>query len=72
MFEQNPEIEAIVDEAMEIALDYSHKFVTTEHLLLALVRTKNFKTMLEEFGIDYDALTTELEQILETRFDNKA
>jgi len=70
MFEQNPEIEAIVDEAMEIALDYSHKFVTTEHLLLALVRTKNFKTMLEEFGIDYDALTTELEQILETRFED--
>ena len=70
MFEQNPEIEAIVDEAMEIALDYSHKFVTTEHLLLALIRTKNFKTMLEEFGIDYDALTTELEQILETRFED--
>ena len=70
MFEQNPEIEAIVDEAMEIALDYSHKFVTTEHLLLALVRTKNFKTMLEEFGVDYDALTTELEQILETRFED--
>jgi len=70
MFEQNPEIEAIVDEAMEIALDYSHKFVTTEHLLLALIRTKNFKTMLEEFGVDYDALTTELEQILETRFED--
>ena len=70
MFEQNPEIEAIVDEAMEIALDYSHKFVTTEHLLLALVRTKNFKIMLEEFGVEYDALTTELEQILETRFED--
>ena len=70
MFEQNPEIEAIVDEAMEIALDYSHKFVTTEHLLLALVRTKNFKIMLEEFGVEYDELTTELEQILETRFED--
>jgi len=70
MFEQNPEIEAIVDEAMEIALDYSHKFVTTEHLLLALVRTKNFKIMLEEFGVDYSALVTELEEILETRFED--
>lgn len=70
MFEQNPEIEAIVDEAMEIALDYNHKFVTTEHLLLALVRTKNFKIMLEEFGVDYSALVTELEEILETRFED--
>ena len=70
MFEQNPEIEAIVDEAMEIALDYSHKFVTTEHLLLALIRTKNFKIMLEEFGVDYSALVTELEEILETRFED--
>lgn len=70
MFEQNPEIEAIVDEAMEIALDYNHKFVTTEHLLLALIRTKNFKIMLEEFGVDYSALVTELEEILETRFED--
>lgn len=70
MFEQNPEIEAIVDEAMEIAVDYSHKFVTTEHLLLALIRTKNFKIMLEEFGVDYSALVTELEEILETRFED--
>lgn len=70
MFEQNPEIEAIVDEAMEIAVDYSHKFVATEHLLLALIRTKNFKIMLEEFGVDYSALVTELEEILETRFED--
>lgn len=70
MFEQNPEIEAIVDEAMEIALDYNHKFVTTEHLLLSLIRTKNFKIMLEEFGVDYSALVTELEEILETRFED--
>lgn len=70
MFESNPEIEAIVDEAMEIAVDYNHKFVTTEHLLLSLIRTKNFKIMLEEFGVDYPALVTELEEILETRFED--
>jgi len=70
MFEQNPEIEAIVNEAMEIALDYNHKFVTTEHLLLSLLRTKNFKIMLEEFGINYGALVTELEELIETRFED--
>jgi ATP-dependent Clp protease ATP-binding subunit ClpA len=70
MFDQNPEIEAIVEEAMEIALDYNHKFVATEHLLLSLLRTKNFKTMLEEFGVDYNNLVNELESILESRFED--
>lgn len=70
MFDQNPEIEAIVEEAMEIALDYNHKFVATEHLLLSLLRTKNFKTMLEEFGVDYNNLVNELEGILESRFED--
>jgi ATP-dependent Clp protease ATP-binding subunit ClpA len=70
MFDQNPEIEAIVEEAMEIAFDYKHKFVATEHLLLSLLRTKNFKTMLEEFGVDYNNLVNELESILESRFED--
>ena len=70
MFDQNPEIEAIVEEAMEIASDYNHKFVATEHLLLSLLRTKNFKTMLEEFGVDYNNLVNELEGILESRFED--
>lgn len=68
MFDQNPEIEAIVQEAVEIAIDYSHRFVTTEHLLLALIRTENFRIMLNEFGANYNDLISELESILETRF----
>jgi len=68
MFDQNPEIEAIVQEAVEIAIDYSHRFVTTEHLLLSLIRTENFRVMLNEFGANYNDLISELESILETRF----
>jgi len=67
MFDQNPEIEAIVDTAVEIAMQYKHSFVTVEHLLLSLLRTDNFRTMILEFGANWEAIHSELQHIIETR-----
>ena len=67
MFDQNPEIEAIVDKAVEIAMQYKHSFVTVEHLLLSLLRTENFRTMILEFGANWEAIHSELQHIIETR-----
>jgi len=67
MFDQNPEIEAIVDKAVEIAMQYNHSFVTVEHLLLSLLRTENFRTMILEFGANWEAIHSELQHIIETR-----
>jgi ATP-dependent Clp protease ATP-binding subunit ClpA len=68
MLEQNPEIEAIVEEAVKIAMHYKHSFVTVEHILIALMKTDNFKTMMLEYGVNYTDLYNELTTIVETRF----
>ena len=56
MLRPNPEIELIVEKASEFAAKYGHTYVTTEHLSLALINYKNFRTMLEEFGTDWQGL----------------
>ena len=56
MLKPNPEIELIVEKASEFSAKYGHTYVTTEHLSLALINYKNFRTMLEEFGCDWQGL----------------
>ena len=59
MLESNAEIEAIIEEAVEIARHYKHEFVTVEHILMALMKTDNFKTMMLEYGVNYTDLLVE-------------
>ncbi len=68
MLEQNPEIDAIVEEAVKIAMHYNHAFVTVEHVLMALMKTPNFTTMLKEFGVNYQDLYNELVNVIEFKF----
>ena len=51
-------MDLILSKAYEFASSLSHKYVTIEHLALALVNYKNFKIMLEEFGTDQEGLAT--------------
>ncbi len=62
--QNNPEIDRIVAHAIDIAKAASHKLVTTEHLALALIVNEGFKNILEDAGIDHDALSDELSQHL--------
>ena len=48
----NPEIESIVESAIQLAQSYHHEYVLTEHLLLALIRHEPFKKSLESFGVN--------------------
>jgi ATP-dependent Clp protease ATP-binding subunit ClpA len=56
----NPEIESIVNTATTIAKDYSHQYVTLEHLLIALVEYPSFNKLLVEFGIEVEELLRDL------------
>jgi len=62
----NPEIEQIVDKAVEIARTKQHQYVVTEHLLLALVLHDPFKKLLVKFGTDVDKLTQEINYYLDS------
>ena len=61
---QNPEIEMIVNLAVEIATEKKHEYVLTEHLLLATVRHRPFRHLLENFGVDVDLMDADIETYL--------
>ena len=44
--QNNPEIEHIINTACVLAKDYKHEYVTLEHLLIALIESKNFQKLL--------------------------
>ena len=62
--QNNPEIEALVEESVKIARDKRHEYVLTEHLLLALVRHQPFRKVLAKFGVDVDMLDAEVDAYL--------
>jgi ATP-dependent Clp protease ATP-binding subunit ClpA len=60
----NPEIESLVEQAVAVAREKQHEYVTTEHLLLSLVRHPPFRRCLNQFGVDVDVLDTEIDVYL--------
>jgi ATP-dependent Clp protease ATP-binding subunit ClpA len=62
--QENPEIKNIIEHAVKIAQDYGHEYVTTEHLLLSLVRHAPFRKCLDSFGVEVDQMDTEIEHYL--------
>ena len=58
--QDNPEIDAIIDQAVKIARTWKHEYVLTEHLLLSLIRHEPFRKTLSKYGCDVAMLETEL------------
>jgi ATP-dependent Clp protease ATP-binding subunit ClpA len=62
----NSEIENIVEQAIEIARGNKHEFVTTEHLLLAMIQYQPFRKLLDKFGTDTEHMEAEVDAYLGT------
>jgi ATP-dependent Clp protease ATP-binding subunit ClpA len=58
------EIEHVVDQAVKLAKDRQHEYVTTEHLLLAMLRFPPFRKTVDRFGADIDSMDSELDMYL--------
>jgi len=56
----SPEIENVIEHAINFAKQHNHKYVTVEHLLLALISYKPFKSCLNSFGADVETMTQEV------------
>lgn len=65
MLQPNPEIQAVINNATELAINKQHEYVTLEHLLLAMITTDPFSKFLDSFGIDLDAMTDEIHLYLD-------
>jgi ATP-dependent Clp protease ATP-binding subunit ClpA len=62
--QENPEIKHIVDSAVKLAQNLKHEYVTTEHLLLSMVRYPAFRKCLDAFGVEVDQMENEIQQYL--------
>jgi ATP-dependent Clp protease ATP-binding subunit ClpA len=56
----SPEIENIIEQAIAYAKEHNHDYVTTEHLLYALITHAPFKKCLNSFGVDTDMMVDEV------------
>ena len=64
MIRSNPEIDKIINNAISIAKEYKHEYLTLEHLLVTMVNYEKFHQLLEDFGVDTDGLTEDLYQYI--------
>jgi len=60
------EIEHIVGQAVQVAQTKNHEYVTTEHVLLALIRLPAFRKIVQRFGVDADTLDQEIDSYLDS------
>ena len=65
MIQSNPEIQSIVDAAIDRATAKNHEYVTLEHLLAAMLAHKPFSDVLEKFGADLTALVKDVDDYLD-------
>lgn len=62
MIQTNPEIESIVQSALEYANENKHEYVTLEHLLKAIISYKPFYQLLERMGIDIEGMIADVDE----------
>ena len=62
----NPTLQNTVQEAVDLARQRGHEYVTLEHLLLVLLIDADAKLVLTRCGLDFTALRSELELLLST------
>ena len=50
MMQADPEIEKIIENAIDIATKHHHRYVTVEHVTLSLIKSNPFNRILQSFG----------------------
>lgn len=66
----NPEVEQIIGQAVILAKERNHKYVTLEHTLLSIVTYEPFRRYLDGFGTDTDALIMDLSAHIDAQVYN--
>ena len=64
--QNNPEIEQLIDRAIQIAKSKKHEYIVTEHLLLSMIRHEPFKATLNKFGVEVDLMDQEIDGYLDS------
>ena len=62
----SPEIDSIIESAIEYSKERKHQYVTVEHLLLGLINHTSFKKCLHSFGADVETMNQEISSYLDS------
>lgn len=65
MVDANRDLEEIFENAIMLAIQNSHEYITLEHFLLSIVSNEQFYNLLKEFGTDVDVLKQDIEHYIE-------
>lgn len=57
----NPDVERIIEQAVEHAVQRNHQYVTLEHVLLAMTTFEPFRRQLDGFGVDTEGLVMDIQ-----------
>ena len=63
---KNEIIQHIIDNAASVAKQLNHEYVSAEHIAYSLINYNEFKTILVEYGCDWDGLNKSLKDYLNT------
>ena len=63
----NKDLEQIIETANKIAASRNSRYVTTEHLLYAMLLEDSFMAMLTEFGVQFTDLVDEVKTYIDTK-----
>lgn len=63
----NPEVDQIIEQAVTIAKQRNHQYVTLEHILLSLITFETFRKHLDGFGADVDAMIVDISVYLDNQ-----
>jgi ATP-dependent Clp protease ATP-binding subunit ClpA len=61
----NPDVERIIEQAVFLAKQRRHEYVTLEHTLLSMITYEPFKRQLDKFGVDTELMTADVESYLD-------
>lgn len=56
----NPDVERIIEQAVELARQRNHEYVTVEHTLLSMITYEPFRRQLEQFGVDTEHMINDV------------
>jgi len=70
MIEPNDDLGKIFEQAVNIAAQHKHEYITLEHFLYSLVLDEKFNSLLKEFGSEVNQLKKNLERYIDQELDN--
>jgi len=70
MVEPSDNLKAVFEQAIELAKNFKHEYLTIEHLLFSMLNEEHFVNTIQGYGADADYIKKNLEHYLKNKLDD--